>query len=515
MRMTFNKTSPDWQIDARPGRATTEGDYDVIVIGSGMGGLACAAMLSKWGYRTLVLEHHSLVGGFYSSFSRSGFRFNVGAMEITGLWDGGPFDLFLKELGLPKEDYFSTNSYNYRLGEWRIEPFDDIGDLTAQLSSQFLGEADGITSFFADAQRAHEEWFLDGRLYGCPPPPQLIAQIFGEERLREDMARRKHYYDWHGKSWGQKLDEHFRGDGIKALLNFLVNHLQVDPYITPAEVALRSYAFLRYGSHYPKGGAQMLSDTLRDASQDKGGKVLLRHRAEEILAEGGRVTGVRAGAEAFRSDVVVSDSCVKNTILDLVDPTELPPGYLSAVEEIEMQEAYFQVFLGVDMDLRDYPTMTQVLDPESDEFFMVAINSNADPSYAPVGQASISIFGWADYDDFPPRGTPDYQLKKDERAAHMVAQAGRVIPGLADNIVVQDAATPRTLERYTLTPRGSGEGIRWSSEVPLPWFKTPVEGLYLVGSSTYPGAGLELALMSGIICANDIDGWRVNGRWGG
>ena len=511
----FDSISPDWQISARPGRATTDGDYDVIVIGAGMGGLACAALLSKWGYRTLVLEHHKLVGGYYSSFSRSGFRFNVGAMEITGLWDGGPFDLFLKELGLKVEDYFSTNSYNYRLGEWRIEPFDDLGDLTEQLSNQFPGEADGIASFFADALTAHQEWFLDGRVYGCPLPPALIARTLGEERYQEDMARRRRYYDWHGKSWGEKLDEHFRGDGIKSLLDFLLNHLQVDPHLTPAEVALRTFAFMRYGSYYPKGGAQALSDRMRDAIRDQGGKVLTCHKAEEVLTQGARVTGVRAGGEVYRSDVVVSNSCVKNTILDLVDPSVLPRDYVSSVQEIEMQEAYFLVFLGVDMDLRDYPTMTQVLDLENDEFFMVAINSNADASYAPAGQASISIFSWADYDDFPPRGTPEYQLKKEARAKQMVGQASDVIPGLADHIVVQDAATPRTLERYTLTPRGSGEGIRWSTEAPLPWFKTPVEGLYLAGCSTYPGAGAELALMSGIICANDIDGWQVNRRWGG
>ena len=95
-------------------------------------------------------------------------------------------------------------------------------------------------------------------------------------------------------------------------------------------------------------------------------------------------------------------------------------------------------------------------------------------------------------------------------AARLIQQAEGVIPGLAQHIVVQDAATPRTLE-----PKGSGEGIFWSTEVARPWFKTPVEGLYLAGSSTYPGAGVELALMSGIICANDIDGWRGSQRWGG
>ena len=506
---------PDWHIDVDPGRARAEGDYDVIVIGAGMGGLACAALLSKWGYRTLVLEQHYLVGGYYSSFERSGFRFNAGAMEITGLWEGGPFDLFLRELGLKREDYFTTNSYHYRLGDWRIEPFESLEGLIEQLSRLFPGEVEAIDSFFADAQRAHDEWFLDGRLYGSPPPPELIAQVFGEERLREDMVRRGHYYDWLTKSWGQKLNDHFSGDGVRTLLDFLVNHLPLEPGRTPAEAVLRDIAFLRYGSFYPKSGAQKLSDALRDAIRSRGGEVLLRRRAEEIVTREGSVIGVRAGDKLFQSPIVVSNSCIKNTVLDLLDPAAVQGSYVSAVQGIEMQESYAMVFLGADLDLGGYPTMMRVLDAEHDEFFMVNINSNADPTYAPEGQASITVIGPARYEDYPPRGTPEYPRRKEAMAARLIQQAEGLIPGLAQHIAVQDAATPRTLERYTLAPKGSGEGIFWSTEVARPWFKTPVEGLYLAGSSTHPGAGVELALMSGVICANDIDGWRGSGRWGG
>jgi all-trans-retinol 13,14-reductase len=498
----------DWQVPAIPGQDQGDGAYDVIVIGSGMGGLSCAALLSKWGYRVLVLEHHALVGGYYSSFERSGFRFNAGAMEITGLWEGGPLDLLLKDLGLGREDYFVRNSYNYRFGSWEIEPFDRLEGLIEQLSELFPEEARGIGSFFEDAQKAHDQWFLDSWRYVSPPPPELVARLFGAERLEEDRKRRPDYYDWLGKSWGQKLDDHFKGNGVKTLLDFMLNHLRIDPYKTPAEVALRGIGFLRFGSFYPKGGAQRLSNALRDAIRVRGGKVLLGRRADEILTSAGAVTGVRASDEVFRSAVVVSNSSIKNTIVELLDPSAVGRGYLSAVEAIKMQEAYSMVFLGVDMDLSGYPTMTQVLDVDREEFILVAINSNADASYAPEGMASITLIGPADYHDYPPRGTPAYQKLKQEAASRLIELASRVIPDLTQQIIVQDAATPKTLERYTLAPEGSGEGIFWSTEVPRPWFKTPVKGLYLAGSSTYPGAGVELALMSGVICANDINGWR-------
>jgi all-trans-retinol 13,14-reductase len=83
---------------------------------------------------------------------------------------------------------------------------------------------------------------------------------------------------------------------------------------------------------------------------------------------------------------------------------------------------------------------------------------------------------------------------------------------LKEKIIVRTAATPRTYERYTLAPEGSCEGLFWSTEVKRLYFKTPVHGLYLAGSSAYPGAGLEQSLMTGIICANDIDGWKGRSR---
>jgi all-trans-retinol 13,14-reductase len=503
--------SPSWRTDLTPGEAGDQDEYDVVVIGSGMGGLGCAALLSKWGYRVLVLEHHYQVGGYYGSFQRSGFRFNTGAMEVTGLWPGGPFDRFLRALDLRKEDYFSLNSYRYGLGDWRIEAFDSLEQVTSQLAQLFPSEAAGLTAFFDDAEQAHREWFLDADVYGSPPPPELLAQILGADSVRADARRRPRYYDWLSKSWGRKLDEHFRGRDVKAMLNFLVNHMPLEPGQTPAEVVLRDIAFLLYGSSYPKGGAQKLSDDLRDLIRDNNGEVLLRHRVDRIEVAGDAVAGVWVGDDLYASQVVVSNSCIRNTVLDLLDPGAVDPGYLSLVRGIEMQEAYGMAFLGVDRDLRGLPSMIRIQDEDSGLFSMITINSNADASYAPEGQASVTIFGAADYAECPPRGTRAYKGYKDLMAAELICQGELAIPGLGQCIVVQDAATPRTLERYTLAPQGSGEGVFWSMDVPRPWFKTPVRGLYLAGSSTYPGAGLELAVMSGINCANDIDGWRE--RW--
>jgi all-trans-retinol 13,14-reductase len=91
----------------------------------------------------------------------------------------------------------------------------------------------------------------------------------------------------------------------------------------------------------------------------------------------------------------------------------------------------------------------------------------------------------------------------------LIKMAEKLIPGLSRHIIVQDAATPKTIERYTLMPEGSLEGLEETIENQKPCFKTPLKGLYLAGSSTYPGGGIELVIMSGLICANDICRWKI------
>jgi all-trans-retinol 13,14-reductase len=109
------------------------------------------------------------------------------------------------------------------------------------------------------------------------------------------------------------------------------------------------------------------------------------------------------------------------------------------------------VFLGVDMDLSGYPTIIKNMDEGCD----IVINSNADASLAPKGKASITILTFANYHDFPERGTDDYMRKKQELSKALIKKAEKVIPDLSRHIIVKDAATPKTFERYTSMPQGA------------------------------------------------------------
>jgi all-trans-retinol 13,14-reductase len=96
----------DSKIEVDPKRPKGEDEYDAIIVGSGIGGLTCGALLSKRGYKVLVLEQHHQVGGYCSSFKRGGFVFNAGVEDVSGLWERGPITYLLRELGLKRDDLF-------------------------------------------------------------------------------------------------------------------------------------------------------------------------------------------------------------------------------------------------------------------------------------------------------------------------------------------------------------------------------------------------------------------------
>ena len=144
-----------------------------------------------------------------------------------------------------------------------------------------------------------------------------------------------------------------------------------------------------------------------------------------------------------------------------------------------------------------------------DEKIDIVINSNADPTLAPQGKASVTILTGADYHEFSGKETKEYLEKKKEFAEMLIKKAEKVIPGLGEHILVQDAATPKTFENYTSMPEGAIYAFDQSIDTKRPYFKTPIKGLYLASASTFPGGGIEAVVISGWICANDICNWKI------
>lgn len=494
----------DWKVGVDPRKPREENEYDVIIVGSGIGGLTCGALLSKRGYKVMVLEQHYQVGGYCSSFRRNGFTFNTGVENVSGLWEKGPITFLLKELGLEREKLFVKNTVRHIFKGKDIEA-ESLEGFTEVLSAMFPDEKGEIQAFFEDARMAYEECYRNSSVYGTPLPAELM-----EAELMEYPRERPHFFDWMNKTFKQKLDEYFKSEDLKTLICALLGHIGTELDKTPASGALTAcVSYYLHGGYFPKGGAQRFADRLREVIENHGGKILVKHKVDRILVEGGEAKGVKVGDKTFRSSAVVANANAKTTFFELVGKENLDGEFVDYVKGLKMSPSCFMVFLGVGMDLSSYPTLIKNLD----EGYGIVINSNADLSLAPERKASVTLLSFANYHNFPERGTEGYVKIKKEFAEKLIKKAEGVIPDLSKHIIVQDAATPKTFERYTSMPEGAIYSFDQSVEVKRPCFKTPIKGLYLAGASTFPGGGIEAVVISGMICANDICNWQIKAPW--
>ncbi len=488
------------------------GDYDVIIVGAGIGGLSCGALLARRGLRVLVIEQHHKVGGYCTSFQRKGFVFDGGVEAISGLGEKGPVRYLFRELGLSPEEFFIRIREEYIIGDRRLKIPDRAEDLVELLKREFPDEEQNIPRFFREAEKVYREIYQDvAENGGTPLPPPLLYRVRGPQALLDYPKNHPHHYQWMQKSFQEVLDTYFQNRELKAFLSVLTAYLGAGAKDLNADAMAIIFGYYFDGGYYPRGGSQRLADTLAGVIGRHGGEIRTGCLVEKILFENGAIYGVAAGGKEYRSRIVVSNANAKNTFFSLVGKEHLPDWFTAYLKTLKESVSAFMVYLGVDMDLAGYSPLLKVV--RNGGGLGVVIGSNLDPSLAPPGKASVNLITLLPAGtDFGPRGSKDYHRKKKAFSVKLISLANLVIPGLSRHIVVQDAATPRTFARYTLNPKGCIYGFEQSRHAPpRPYFKTPVKGLYLAGASTFPGAGIEAVVISGIIAANDITGWRLSG----
>lgn len=474
---TFDLTVPgSWSPPTPESRGPRPVDFDAIVVGSGIGGLACAALLARRQWKVLVLEQHFQVGGFCSSFRRAGFTFTSGVEDVNGLEEGGSMARLLKALDMKKEDLFVLNSRRYVVGGKQID-LDGTKEGTIRgLSEAFPEERDAIVRFLEEAEKAiHKD-------------PETLQR-------------------WGSVTYQQKLDEFFRNPELKAFFCSLLGYIGVKADKVKAVAVLGAcLSYFIIGGYYPKGGPQHLADALRDYVVGHKGTVLTRKRADEVLVSDGEVTGVRVGDHIYSSPIVVGNVNAKTLFTQMIAASKISQAYVQAIETLPMSTSLCMVQVGTDLDLSGTPTLVQNLDPENR--CHCVIGSNADHSLAPKGMSTIAFLRYGNIRTTPQRGTQEYEKFKEEIAKQTLERAEKIFPHLREHIIkgAVDVSTPRTFERYTSMPEGAVYGFDQAQEKRFPHFKTPIRGLYLASASAASGAGISAVTKAGIICAGDMTG---------
>ena len=320
-------------------------NYDVIVVGAGPGGSACAALLAKAGLKTLLLEKNDRAGGKALTMSREGFGYELWPVA------GGPahnsrFEQLINELELDAELLAPENPalFMYRLPSGEYVPYNVPGPIPLEPE-----EANGVNRFFGDV---------------ISLGPQQVDDL--DEVTFHDFISRY-----------QIPQSVYSFLAAYANLAFVV---PVD-WLSAMEMVKMMQAFARGGAGcYFKGGYGKLFEACAEAVKHYGGEVRLRTRVERILVEDGRVQGVVTGEGTFWAPIVVSNAGIQPTVLRLVGDEHFDQGYVTYVKDLVPSLGLMGIRYYLNKQLMDHASYCIFTD---DNYFNTERSVRAKAGYLP------------------------------------------------------------------------------------------------------------------------------------
>jgi phytoene dehydrogenase-like protein/intracellular septation protein A len=500
-----------WPAPKFNGRPASENEHDVIVIGSGIGGLSAAALLAKRGLKVAVFEQHYLPGGFCTSWERKvippsssphddgrksaerwRYVFDAGVHDISGLGERGGIRSLLRMLDIKNAIEWKLNEQEYFIGETHFKIPHDGDEFICQLGERFPDEAENIRRFFDEIRNILREMYVDmEKTGGAPRGPDNIKDMLAYPKTHP------HAYQWMDKPFVEMLDEFFRDRRVKDMLAALTGYLSDNPTsLTVGSMApILGYYF--DGGYYPAGGSQALPDALVNVIEKHNGKVFLRTPVQRIIVEKERAVGVELkNGQIQRAKVILSNADTHKTFLELIGRAHLPSDFAHTIESLKPSTSAFIVFLGMDI-VPNIAPITMLDD------IGIMVPSKVDASLAPAGHASVTLLKLLPETEFAQwdRKAAGYSQRKHQFAERMIASAEEIIPGLRQHITYRQEGSPATFARYAWTTHGSIYGPATGQKRLT--IKTPIRNLYVTGAGVM-GGGVEAAVIAGIHAANEI-----------
>ncbi|MEL7314142.1 MAG: NAD(P)/FAD-dependent oxidoreductase [Cyanobacteria bacterium J06559_3] len=502
---------------------------DVVVIGSGIGGLSCGALLARYGLDVVVCESHTIPGGAAHGFERSGFRFDSGPSLYSGLSYSPSPNPLRQVLDAIEEDaeWLNYDTWGCCLPEGTFdtqvgaEQFCDVlKDLRGSAAIaewrtlQTLMQPYGQAAIALPPAALRFDW---GALQTVAPfaLPMLshvtrISDLTGPfSRLMDRVVRDPFIRNW--------LD----------LLCFLLSGLPATGTST-AEMAFMFADWYRPNVQldYPIGGSAALVDALVRGLQKHGGELRLGAHVEEVLVSGDRATGIRLknGETIQARRAVVSNASVWDT-LKLLPEKAVPHSFRQQRQATPACASFMHLHLGIDSTgLPDTLACHHIVVNDwslgvtaPQNVVLISIPSRLDQSLAPLGKDTIHVYTPGNEPYAPWQGldrrSEAYQQLKDKRAAVMWQALERVIPDIRDRVEVSLVGTPLTHERFLRRHRGSYGPAIAAGKALFPGPTTPLSRLLCCSDSTFPGIGLPAVAASGFITANTLvpaqDQWNL------
>ena len=506
-------------------------DYDAIVIGSGMGGLTIAALLSELGWKVCVLEQHYTAGGFTHSYERNGYEWDVGVHYIG--------DVGAQTRTRRMFDFLSDGKLEWAPMADEYDRF-YVGDKVFTARAGKREFRDNLVRQFPGEEYAIDEYLkLLSSTGGA-----LSAFAMGRALKPWQQSLAKPYLKWKTprvffRNTYDVLSELTDNQDLIAVLCGQWGDMGLPPKSSTFMVHAMIARHYLYGGYYPIGGAWKIADSIIPKIQEAGGEVFTYARVREIVVEGGRVAGVEMqDGHRIACDRVISSAGIDNTFRHLLpESTVRQSGYEEALEHVEPSFAHLGVYVGLNATAEELglPKTNYWIYPGNDydaavDAFMkdperafpvvyVSFPSAKDPDYLNrhPGTATIEIVAPAPYEWFArwrgktwgKRGE-DYDAFKAKLGDRLMQTLYDKVPGVRGKVDYFEVSTPLSTDWFGGYQHGELYGLAHTPErMQQDWLRpeTRIPGLWLTGQDILT-CGVTGAMMAGLLTTMSMVGGR-------
>ena len=435
--------------------------YDVVIIGSGLGGLECAHILSKAGLSVLVLERQAQPGGCMQSYRRGGFSFDTGLHYVGGLAEGQSLHTIFEQLGLLDLPWQRLDTDGFD----RIT----IGDQTYRFTEGFDHFAETLADYFPSERQALREYMLT--LRGNEPEQMEVS------------------------AWDY-LNRHFSDPLLVNVLSGSSLKMELNKETLPLFVFTHGNCSFVESSWRLRGDGNMLIERLVDGIRANGGEVVCNSEVVNIEEQEDHLLAARtANAQCFCGKYIVSDT---HPALTCQLVKNMKPLYRRRVCSQPNTFGVFTASLVLKANALPYFNhnhfvyeQANVWDvPTTVDRVMVCCRVPEDGSKHTCQVDLLTPMPWQQCQPWANstvgRRGDDYKAMKERTTHDCIRLAERVLPGLGQMVEACHTSTPLTYRDYTRTPEGSAYGMRKDYHYPMFTVispRTPVPNLLLTGQS--------------------------------